>query len=259
MKINKLYYGIILLMLVANIVSAAPPVSTIQQFTNGYEIRIPQDVILKQNQDYEFEIHVYNISNGIPITSGIGCYFHLYNETGVHQAILYDNLTSEDFDYSFEVSGTNFSKTGQYYYNVQCNSSGLGGYHSQLFEVIPTGIEPTLQRTTAFNIAIACIFLIAILLFIGFTTTKNISAKYSFVVSSTIFLLVGINLVLNSLTNEVVDPNITALFDFIGAASYYLYWLGGGILCITLILTVFSSMWDKYKRVRFDKYGGKNE
>lgn len=122
------------------LVSAAPPVTQVQQFTEGYVIKYPSEQSIKQNQFYDFEFHVFNISTGMPITSGVSCQFHLYNVTGGHQLTLYDDAVSTLFDYSFKVHGGNFSQTGDFYYIIQCNSSSRGGYVEVPFDVTPMGI-----------------------------------------------------------------------------------------------------------------------
>ena len=141
----KLTYIIIALMILCiTFVSAVKPVTTTTQFTEGYVLKYPSYQVFKQNQNYEFEIHVFNISTGHPITSGISCYFHLYNSTGKHQLELTDSTVSHRFDYSFNVAGRNFSKAGDYYYIAQCNSSKLGGYVEVPIEVNPSGLTETL-------------------------------------------------------------------------------------------------------------------
>jgi len=137
---------IMVLMMVLPLVASAPPVTTTQQFTTGYQLKYPSDQVLKQNQGFEFEAHVFNISDGYPITSGISCYFHLYNSTGKHALELTDATTSHNFDYSFDVGAGNFSVVGDYYYILQCNSSSLGGYVEVPFQVTPNGLELTEGR-----------------------------------------------------------------------------------------------------------------
>jgi hypothetical protein len=118
-----------------NLVSAVPPVTTTQQFIEGYEIRIPQDNIIEMHKTYDFEFHVFNISTGLPKTSGVSCYFHLYNETGNHVYEAMVNTVTHDFDYGFKVDAGNFTRPAHFYYNIQCNSSTLGGDHSSLIEI----------------------------------------------------------------------------------------------------------------------------
>lgn len=128
----------ILLILFLNLASAAPPTFS-QTFTEGYTIQIPQDNTLQAGKAYDFDFHVYNISNGKPIFYGIGCYLHIYGITGEHIFSGYQNNASATYDYEFEVPKTNFTTPGEYYYNIQCNGTNLGGYSSANIEVTPSG------------------------------------------------------------------------------------------------------------------------
>ncbi len=138
-RTGKLFIGFLCLLFLINLVSSAPPVSTVQQFTEGFVLKYPPQQTLQQNKPFEFEVHVFNVSNGVPITSGVGCYFHLYNNTGKHQLELYDDAVSHNFDYSFDLTAGNFSRAGEYAYIVQCNNSALGGFVEVDFDVTSDG------------------------------------------------------------------------------------------------------------------------
>jgi len=171
---NFLILGMFLLFLIIPLVSAVPPVTTTQQFTTGYEIRIPQDNILKTGQSYSFNIHVYNITNGYPIIKGISCYFHLYNSTGNHQLILTSSTTDDIFDYEFLVAGGNFTN-GVYYANYQCNSSVLGGYHSEPIFVNPVGRETTTADSIFYIGLLTLLFSLLFATFGFLLTSRNIN------------------------------------------------------------------------------------
>ena len=154
-------------------VSAAPPVTEIQQFSEGYEIRSPRTVDLKQYQDYEFEFHVHNISNGVAVTDKVICYFHLYNSSGMHQWEDTDATVSHDFDYSFFVDGGNFSELGEgYWYNIYCETpfpkTGTvywGGHDAELLNITPIGYEgKSLPLFLILMISAAILFALAYIL-----------------------------------------------------------------------------------------------
>lgn len=112
-------------------------------FLEGFTIKYPANGIIEQGQDYQFNFHIFNTSNGVPIISGIECHFHLYNATGQHQLSLEESTFTFEYDIAFNISGGNFSETGEYSYLVQCNSTTQGGYDSIPFSVTPTGLETT--------------------------------------------------------------------------------------------------------------------
>jgi len=134
-----LLISILLLLLVLPLVSSIPKTNP-QAFSEGYIIKVPQDNVLKVNTAYAFEFHVYNISDGTPITSGISCYFHLYGSDGEHITELENSTIAHTFDYGFDIPADNLSVIGNYYYNIQCNSTTLGGFDSEILYVSNSGI-----------------------------------------------------------------------------------------------------------------------
>ena len=126
-------------------VSAVPAVNP-QTIVTGYDIKIPQDNILEAGQDYDFEFHVANISDGVPITTNLNCSFHLYNHSGKHIFEGFQATATHDFDYGFHIDGENFTYPGVYYYNIQCWSPAdqkvgaiLGGHDASIIYVTTTG------------------------------------------------------------------------------------------------------------------------
>jgi len=160
-----LIFGLLVLLLLP-VISAAPPVTTVPQFTTGIAVEYPNMQYLKQNGYYDFHFHLFNLSDGKPIITGATCYFHLYNSTGNHLYKGFDSAVSNEFDYAFMVDGLNFSTTGTYYYITQCNTSTLGGYAEQAFEVTPSGTVYDTPKVLGF-IGLLLI-LVSLIIFIGF-------------------------------------------------------------------------------------------
>lgn len=206
------------LSLIISLVYAAPPVSTVQQFSEGYYIEIPQITIFEQGHSYEFEVHVFNISNGVAKTSGIGCYFHLYNKTGKHMLELYDETPSHQFDYSFEVSGGNFTTFGELHYIVQCNGSKLGGFTGQQILITPNGEELTEAQGILLFSAILVILFSSIILFLVSYKSENIAWKIIFVGLAAIAIIIAILFTLVAVTQglgrfqDIVDGYATFWF-----------------------------------------------
>lgn len=134
------------LLFLTTVVSAQPPFQDVT-FTEGWTIKYPQDQEFKRTQGYMFHIHIYNSSDGLPVTEdwtngGLpSCTFHLYDNNGSHIYIAEDNTTENGFDYEFEVDGGNFTEHGDYNYIVQCNNTKFGGFENIGFIVSETGIE----------------------------------------------------------------------------------------------------------------------
>lgn len=152
--LKKIGIGFFILIILAVPVLSAPPFITEEsKNTVGYQIKFPEDRFIRVNEDYEFEFHIFNTSNGVPITSGINCTFHLYNESGKH---LYENNYStfgHTFDIGVQIKGTNFSKKGALYYIFQCNNSnaGLGGFIAEDFVINNSG-EPYEDMTYLYTL-----------------------------------------------------------------------------------------------------------
>ena len=121
-----------------NFVSAVPPVTTTQQFTEGYIIEHSSQEHIRQNTNYTLNFFVRNISNGVLIdNSTTNCSFYMANSQGV---LIY----SADIDYNGEywqhiILATNFSDIGVYPHGIACNGVGLGGESVYYFEVTETG------------------------------------------------------------------------------------------------------------------------
>lgn len=164
-KIN-LFLVIFISLLFAGIVSAAFPF--IQSNVNGYNIKIPVIGTLKQNQDFLFNFHVYNSSNGVPIdNSSTDCVMHLYDPTGnqiMQENVPHSDEPTVDNEWEITILGGNLSSIGSYAYVVQCNSTSLGGFEGVGVEVTSTGIA----LTTASSVVYASMFFL-LMAFFGVT------------------------------------------------------------------------------------------
>jgi hypothetical protein len=163
-----------------------------QQFTEGYNIQIPQDNVLKVNEPYSFKFHVFNITNGVPKTSGISCDFHLYDGTGIETFSGTNSLADDEGDYIFNLTKGNFSKVDNIYYFIRCNSSTLGGFSESILNITPSG-----NGGTPANIAF---FILVILLVYGITFVGYIKQDYYItILGSMAMLFLGIYLFNNGI------------------------------------------------------------
>lgn len=134
----------------------------------GYLIKVTQQEYIKQNADYEFDFHIFNASDGVPITNAsTQCFFDLDNSTGqsiYKQPASYVGTSNFPNEWEVLIKGGNFSYVGVYSYIIQCNSStlGLGGFESVHLRVTSTGQEPT----TSSSITYASFFIIIIAFFL---------------------------------------------------------------------------------------------
>ena len=157
------------------LVSAAPPNPTqvILNLDSGLNIEVPRITTLKQNEDFQFTFHVYNITSGLRVdNSSINCTFELYNSSGIH--IIESDLEFGDNDWEMLVKGGNFSDIGSYYYIVDCQSDSEGGVFVITLQVTATG---QLIDTPESKFYIVIIF--AILILFGMFLTIFIITPFS--------------------------------------------------------------------------------
>ncbi len=125
-------------------------VKTTQTFANvggtdGLVLRFPQKEILKQNTNFSFNSHVFNLSNGVAMGNGTAsCYLYLFNKTG--ESLISDKpvlFGNDIYDFTIEIDGNNFTELGVYSYIFQCNTTDLGGFASGSFIVTADGTKNT--------------------------------------------------------------------------------------------------------------------
>jgi len=109
---------------------------------NGLDITYPTIDYIKYNTTQTFAFHVYNKSNGVPITQDVSCEIHLYTPEGID--VIESPLIREvgSSDYEIEVTAENFTLFGSYPMLVTCNSSTRGGFASAEVSVTPNGLAP---------------------------------------------------------------------------------------------------------------------
>ena len=132
-------------------VSAAPPVFSVEENTNGYQIFQPEIQFVPQYADFKLHIHVSNISNGLPIPSTdltVDCFVHLYGPDGNHtmeSAPMGRDSNGQDWD--IFIDGGNFSDLGEHSFIIWCNSTLFGGEAKGGFEVTPAGFQSALDSS----------------------------------------------------------------------------------------------------------------
>jgi len=117
--------------------SAVPPVTQIQEFSEGFVIEPSPTIYIEQNQDYTINFFLYNISNGVVIDNkSVSCEFYLADNQGT---LIHSSNVDYTTYWNKNIAGGNFSELGHYPYGIHCNSSSLGGSYIEYFEVTPSG------------------------------------------------------------------------------------------------------------------------
>lgn len=166
MAIQIKFLLLLMLLIAIPIASADPPVTSVQQFTEGYIIEhSPQDY-LKQNQDYTLNFFVRNISNGVIVTNTtVNCTFYMANSSG--DLLLMQNVTYSSGYWNLLIKGGNFSTSGIYSYGIACNGALRGGEKVSAWEVNSIGYGLTESNSILNTTLIAILVFIFIITFIG--------------------------------------------------------------------------------------------
>ena len=198
----------ILIFAIIPFVSSAPPVTTVQQITNGYIIEDSPQTILKQNQDYQYNFFVYNLSNGLLKDNlTVTCVFYLSNSYGDVIYTANSSYYKSDGHWSNFISGGNFSNIGFYFYGVKCLSATLGGAVTGSYEVTLNGEEITVSRSII-NIGLLLLFVIFLITSLMiFMESQNLLAKVG-MFGLSYLLLIAITFISWSMASNFL-PSIT--------------------------------------------------
>ena len=156
------------------------------------------------------------------------------------------------FNYSFSDTNT----VGRYIVNGIGDLGGVNTVWTYYFDVNPSGIEPTDQRTSATTRATWFLFGVATLLLLGsFFFAIATPYRLTMVIIGFMFLLIGVNVIFVSLNDEVVNPKLVNLFDNITAVTFYLFWFCLTLIFVLWIFTFFVTVMDKKSLRQSQKYG----
>lgn len=162
-KMNRLYlFALVVLMCIA-LVPAQPPQFS-ASITEGLQISYPKFEVLAKDQPYNLSVHVFNVSDGVEIIDA-SCDIELYNKTGFH--ILELNLIPLSDEYNIFITSENFSKIGEYSYNVYCNTSTQGGFIDGSLYVTNTGTIPEISDAIMYGILLSLLVFFIILMFVA--------------------------------------------------------------------------------------------
>lgn len=127
------------------------------------QILFPKFEVLKLNNDFQFNIHVFNAS-GIRLDNiTTDCYLHIYNSSGQH--IIREKMLFDSEDFYLDIGGNNFSEVSSYAFNVWCNNTvEQGGFSSKEVLITTSGV---IYENNYQEIALILMFIIIFMFFIG--------------------------------------------------------------------------------------------
>ncbi len=226
--LKKGWIVLIMSIFLISFISAVPPFVQEEVFTEGYEIRYPLDGTLKLNTDHTFYFHVYNISNGVPISnSSTNCVFHLYDSSGEHILEVAAEHYESDIDNEWEVfvGGNNFSEKGDQSYLMQCNSSSLGGFASVGFGITLSGLiletsEAVIYSVLSFGVLL--LFIISFYFMIAVKYGNDTNGKGAVIkLTKTKYVKLGLILLTWVLFTWFLNILIGLSDNFVSLTMYY--------------------------------------
>ena len=199
-------------------VSAVPPFQ-VETTDSGLIVEPTIKEYIRTNTAHKFEIHVFNQSNGFPITSGISCYMHLYARDGDHLYEGQDDTVNHLFDYTFDVNESNFTTRGEYQAKFQCNNSDVGGGEEIFFYVNDYGEELSDAESHTFNYSMIFLMILFVMALIGIFTFEQPAGKLACYWIAHVFFVVG--------TFSVWQFNLGYAIGFVGLAGIWkiLFWV----------------------------------
>jgi hypothetical protein len=167
-----------LLVINALSISGAPPFiqPTDTRGEDTLTIEYQKIVNLKLNEDFLFDFHVYNTSDGVALknTSSkvLTCNMCLYKSNGQH-LLKDEKLISDGYDFELNVTKGNFTEEGVYSFITFCNTTYQGGFISSKLEVTKEGTEITTERQSLGFIILALLGLIILFIVISFKVDRK--------------------------------------------------------------------------------------
>jgi hypothetical protein len=165
-------------------VNAVPPFTQLSQNLVGIDIAYPKIEQIIQNSNFTLFIHVFNTSNGMPLSDAPSCYLCLYDEKG-NQMIENQEMEIENLKQKAFIDNSNTSNIGINSYIVWCNgTANQGGFADGTFEVVNETItnKPTDSET---SIYIMCVIFFGIVFLLSLAGAIAIKGKNKYTMGET--------------------------------------------------------------------------
>lgn len=169
MKNLKPYFYLTILIFISLSLISSIHALTLTQGNNfnpssGLIVDFPKFDYIQTQTPLRLNVFVYNISNGIQITSA-NCFTNLYKNNGT--LILNQTLTPQNNGYILDISKYNFTNRGIYSLDIYCNSSGWGGFSSGTFEATGSGQGLSSSIATVYIIYFSLLVFLFVLCILG--------------------------------------------------------------------------------------------
>lgn len=246
------------MVLLVSTITAVKPITETSTSLVGFDIEYPPIEQIQKDKPYEFEFHVFNKSDGLPIYENINCYFHLYNETGQHILEMENSIPDHVFDYTFNIGANNFTRVAQFNYILQCNNSKVGGFVASELIITETGNSES-EHVGSATVAIAILLgTILIGLFSLMIVTPSIDLKM--ILTLLIMFVILISFYFAHTFIKIVDPNEIGIINnllVMYEISLTFFKFAFAVIAFILMLRVILSLRDfnakrKKKKEKWD-------
>lgn len=173
-------------------------------------------------------------------------------------AILRNNVASNIGEGEFQknLSKIQTSKAGEYKMKMTCYDVNVNGSSTIFYEINPSGIRSSQDRTDTITRSVYFMLIIAVLLFISFLFVKSKPpVKWTYFFLSVLFFLISLNLIFTSLQDETLNPKLETFFSSFTAISWYFYWFIGFLLILIWTFAFFNTWMYKKNLDNARRYG----
>lgn len=178
-NMKKIFIFSILFLLSLTFVSAALPVTTVQEFPEGYVILEAQQPVLKAGENHTYYFFLYNSSDGKQIdNTTVECKFYMADEIG-EIVIEEESIQQPNGYWKREIPGDKLEDIGFYSYGVSCQD-GNGGALAGTFEVTPNGDSFNTSKAILLLGALIIILTLLILTIRGMLIVDNFGWNFGF-------------------------------------------------------------------------------
>jgi hypothetical protein len=194
-----------------------------------------------QNSPYSIRFNCQIDDNLCSDTAICNLSIYYFNSTIILKDVTSTNLGNGEFVRNLTINDT--KNTGEYKMNIVCYDGGVNNSLPVYYEVNPSGIRSSQERTNTISRSVYFMLIIAVLLFLAFLfISKSVPAKWTYFALSMLFFLISINLIFTSLQDETINPKLETFFESFTSISWIMYWFIGGLLIIIWGVT-FINTW----------------
>ncbi len=179
--------------------------------------------------------------------------------TDINSSVIVDNQATTNLNnglFNITLTASQNNVSGEYNVRASCIDGGFNGTTLFVYEVNPTGIRPSDQRSSALTRGVWFFFIIALLLMIAFFLREfPPPVKWTIFVVSVVFFVLALNTIAIDMQDQVVNPRLDNFFDGMRIVSIWFYYFVAFLLGLIWILTLFNTWIFRKNQQNLERYG----